>query len=174
MRTLPLIAGVFLAWHSFGQPMQDDKHRPQFYDSTINGLRLRDRASIERVMGITDNIVDNETERTEVVNESGNQLLTMIFHPGDVINEFSEFKIEYNKERTLPKFRIYEKEFITGKGIRLGITKEQLLKTLGEPKEKKQDAWLYYYKQKNGLLYFGNYYFKDEMLDGFWFGEEYP
>jgi hypothetical protein len=175
MKTMLVTFGIFFALNSLGQPLEDDRHRPQFYDSTINGLRLRDPASIERIMGITDNIVDNETEQAEVVNESGNQLLTLIFHPGDVVNQFSEFKVEYNTGRKLPKLRINEKEFITDKGIRLGITKEQLLKVLGQPKEKKQgDCWMYYYTQGNGLLYFGNYYFEDGMLDGFWFGEEYP
>jgi hypothetical protein len=174
MRTVFTMFGIFISWYSLGQSIKGDKQRPAFYDSTINGLHLRDPASIERIMGITDNIVDKDSERAEVVNESGNQLLTMLFHPGDVINQFSEFMVEYNTERKLPELRMHEKEFMTGKGIRLGITKKQLLETLGEPKEKKQDAWLYYYKQENGLLYFGNYYFKDEMLDGFWFGEEYP
>jgi len=175
MKTVLLIVGVFLTLDNFGQSTNDDRHRPQFYDSTVNGLQLRDLASIERIMGITDNIVDNESERAEVINETGNQLLTMIFHPGDVVNQFSEYKVEYNKERKLPKLRINEKEFITGKGIRLGITKEQLSETLGQPKDKKQeDTWMYYYKQENGLLYFGSYYFQDGMLAEFWFGEEYP
>jgi len=174
MKKVLLFVGVCLALDNFGQSAKDDKYRPQFYDSTINGLQLRDPASIERIMGIADNIVDKETERAEVINETGNQLLTMIFHPGDIVNQFSEYKVEYNKERKLPKLRINEKEFVTGKGVRLGLTKEQLSEALGKPNEKKEDTWMYYYKQGNGLLYFGSYYFQDGMLAEFWFGEEYP
>ncbi|HEY5749434.1 MAG TPA: hypothetical protein VIU12_25375 [Chryseolinea sp.] len=126
-------------------------------------------------MEITDNIVDNESEKAEVVNETGDQLLTMTFHPGDVVNQFSEFKVEYNSEKRAPKLKIRQKEFRTGKGIRLGTTEKQLTQALGNPKEKKKqgDYWICYYKQDDGL-YFGHYYFQNGKLVKFWFGEEYP
>jgi hypothetical protein len=176
MRTIVLFVAVFLAWDSFGQLIDGDNLRKQkFYDSTLNGMRLRDAASIERIVGTTENIVGSDDEQTEVVNEAGDQLLTMTFHPGDVVNQFSQFKVEYNTEKKTPKLKIKQAEFRTGKGIRLGATEEQLTQVLGPPKEKKKQGiyWAYYYKQDKGL-YFGHYYFQNKKLVKFWFGEEYP
>ncbi len=173
MRTFLLFVGVFLAWDNFGQLIADDSLSvKKFYDPTLNGLRLRDPASIERIMGMTDNIVGGNNE-TEVINESRSQLLTMVFLPGDTVNQFSEFRVEYNSKWKLPKLKIDEREFVTGKGVRLGITEDQLLQALGEPKERKKEGyWMYYYKHQN-RYYFGNYVFEDGRLVMFLFGEEY-
>jgi hypothetical protein len=138
-------------------------------------MRLRDVASVEKVIGTSDNMIDPQNEQTEVTNSNGRQVLTMVFHPGDIVNQFSQFKIEYNSKEIKSKYRVNSSEFITGKGIRLGIIEQDLLRALGPPKEKKidKDYLLYSYKQEDGL-YFGYYWFRNGKLEKFWFGEEYP
>ena len=99
----------------------------------------------------------------------------MVFLPGDVVNQFSQFKIEYNSTGIQSDYKIKDKEFVTGKGIKLGVNEADLVKALGQPKEKENDkGYLQYsYRQDNGL-YFGHYWFKKGKLEKFWFGEEYP
>jgi len=173
-----LIAIILLIYSvdSLGQMLNGEElKKKMYYDSTLNGMRFRDPISVERTIGTTTNIIDSEDEQTEVININGDQLLTMIFHPGDVVNQFSEFKIEYNSKNVRSNYKIKEKEFVTGKGIKLGITEQKLLEVLGQPMEKKsdKDCVEYYYKQDDGL-YFGHYWFKNGKLEKFWFGEEYP
>jgi hypothetical protein len=176
MKHLIAIIILLYSMDSLGQLINGEElKKKQYYDPTLNGMRLRDPKSVEKVIGITDNIIDSEDEQTEVISVNGNQLLTMTFHPGDVVNQFSQFKIEYNSKKIRSSYKIKDKEFVTGKGIRLGITEQKLVEVLGQPIEKKPDKGLlkYSYKQDNGL-YFGHYWFKNGKLEKFWFGEEYP
>jgi hypothetical protein len=138
-------------------------------------MRLRDVQSVEKVIGTNDNMIDSQDEQTEVITINGDQLLTMTFHPGDVVNQFSQFKVEYNSKRKRSNYKIRDEEFLSGKGIKLGINEQKLVAALGQPREKKtdNDFVVYHYKQEDGL-YFGNYWFKNGRLARFWFGEEYP
>lgn len=176
MKHLIIIGILFCSVDSFGQLINGERLKKQtYYDSTLNGMRLRDVQSVEKVIGTKDNMIDSQDERTEVININGDQLLTMTFHPGDIVNQFSQFKIEYNSKKVKSIYKIGDKEFVSGKGIRLGINEQKLVAALGQPKEKKADNGfvVYHYKQEDGL-YFGHYWFKNGRLERFWFGEEYP
>lgn len=81
-------------------------------------IRFRDASTIEKVFNTTNNLIDSNDYQTEVTNKKGDQLLTMIFHPGDVINSFSEFRAEYNLKHRKTDFRLNKKDFVTGKGIK--------------------------------------------------------
>jgi len=167
---------LFYSLSNYGQLINGESLRKQlYYDSTLNGMRLRDVRSVEKVIGTKENMIDIIDEQTEVINLNGDQLLTMTFHPGDVVNQFSQFKIEYNSNGIKSIYNIADAEFITGKGIKLGISEQKLVTALGQPKQKKMegDFLVYYYKQEDGL-YFGLYWFKNGRLVKFWFGEEYP
>lgn len=120
-------------------------------------------------------MVDRQDEQTDVISVNGDQLLTMTIHPGDLVNQFSQFKVEYNINKVKSIYRIPDKEFVSGKGLKLGIDEQKLVAALGQPKEKKTESGVivYYYKQEDGL-YFGHYWFKNGRLVKFWFGEEYP
>lgn len=177
MRTLLLLLTFLITIDGFGQLVDGDNLKKQkYYDSTLNKIRLRDPRTIEKVFETTDNLIDSKDEQTEVTNEKGNQLLTMVFLPGDVVNQFSQFKVEYNSLNKVTDLRLKEKEFVTGKGIKLGTTEKELIKALGQPKEKREEngVTVYLYRQESEGLYFGNYYFKGGQLIKFWFGEEYP
>jgi hypothetical protein len=176
MRILIISLTLLFSVDGFGQLINGASLRNQkYYDSTLNGMRLRNVASVEKMIGTSENMIDAQDEQTEVTNSNGRQVLTMVFHPGDIVNQFSQFKIEYNSEGIKSKYRVNSSEFITGKGIKLGINEQDLLRALGPPKEKKidKDYLLYSYKQEDGL-YFGSYWFRNGKLEKFWFGEEYP
>lgn len=177
MKSLILGLTLLLSFDHYGQLVDGENLiKQKYYDSTLNGIRLRDPRTVEKVFKTTDNLIDPNDDQTEVTNEQGNQLLTMYFLPGDVINQFSQFKVEYNSQNKTTDLKLGEKEFVTGKGIRLGTTEKELIKVLGQPKEKRNESGLtiYLYRQEGEGLYFGNYYFQGGRLIRFWFGEEYP
>ncbi len=176
MKTIFFITALIFYIDTFGQLVDAaNLKRQTFYDSTLNGMRLRDVVSVEKVIGVTENMIDSNDYETEISSQNGEQILTMVFLPGDVINQFSQFKVEYNSKKLQTKYKVGQKGFLTGKGIQLGISESQLFKTLGPPKEKKKDKNYvdYFYKQDNGL-YFGHYWFANGRLEKFWFGDEYP
>src|SRR6478735_2070847 len=113
----------FCASNGFCQLIDGENLKRQPYcDSTLNGMRLRDAVSVGMVIGTTENIIDSYNENCKVITADGSQLLTMIFYPGDVVNTFSVFKVERNRKGVKSKYRIGDKEFVSGKGIKLGIT----------------------------------------------------
>lgn len=176
MNRLTIVIALLCSYNSFAQLINGEELKKQlYYDSTLNGMRLRDPRSVEVVIGTTENMIDPQDGTTEVLSSTRGQVLTMIFHPGDVVNLFSQFKVEYNTQKLNSKYKIRDKAFLTGKGIKLGITEQQLLKILGKPAAKENDDGYtrYSYKQNDGL-YFGSYWFKKGKLAKFWYGEEYP
>ena len=56
--------GLALAIDSFGQLINGDDLRKQlYYDSTLNGMIIRDPKSVERALGTTVNVIDSKDER---------------------------------------------------------------------------------------------------------------
>ena len=99
----------------------------------------------------------------------------MIFYPGGTIKDFYAFRVNYNPKNIRPNLKIETKDFVTGKGIKLGLTENQVKTKLGTPSKKSVENGLtiWRYEMKDDL-YFGRYDFKDGRLIQFWFGEEYP
>ena len=152
-------------------------HRQKYLDNSVNTIKLRDPKTVEKTFGEDVNYLDKDSDQTEVANIDGKQILTMIFHPGGTINEFSEFKVSYNSKNSKPKLKIETKDFETAKKVKLGLTEKQVKKLLGPPTKRTTDngleIWTYESKTEDDL-YFGRYDFKDGRLIQFWFGEEYP
>jgi hypothetical protein len=107
-----------------------------------------------------------------ISNYNNTQLLSMIFHPGDLQNEFREFIVIYKKEELESTYKINTPFFGSGKGIKLGMNKKQLKRILGSPSkiinENNSIIWLY---EDSQSLYFGRYYFKNALASVKpWFG----
>jgi len=166
----------FCASNGFCQLVDGENLKRQpYYDSTLNRMRLRDPPSVEKVIGTKENIIDSYNENCKVINADGSQLLIMMFHPGDVVNTFSAFKVERNLKGVKSKYRIGDREFVSGKGIKIGITPQALTKALGTPLEvQKEGAYIKHVYKQSGGLYYGYYWFKYGKLEKFWFGEDYP
>jgi len=153
----------------------EDLKNQKYYESTLNGMVIRDPHSIEKVLKTTKDLFDMEDEETEVISGDGRQSVKMIFLPGDITNQFSQFKVEYTTNNQRIDLKIDNDEFCTGKGIKLGLTEKEVTNLLGEPHELKYQNQLkvYWYRPEESL-YFGNYYFQDNKLIKFWFGFSYP
>jgi uncharacterized protein YpmB len=153
------------------------KADPKYLDNSVNEIKLRTPETVEKVFGQGKNYVDQNDDETEVVNDDGKQLLTMIFYPGGTTNDFYAFRVSYNTKDLKPNLKIKTKDFVTGKNIKLGLTENQVESKLGAPikisTENGLTIWNYETEDKDDL-YFGRYDFKDGKLIQFWFGEEYP
>jgi hypothetical protein len=169
-RLLTIVPLTLICFHALGQ-LTDQKYR----DNSVNGLKLRDPDTVEKVFGKGKNYVDPDDDETEVFNGDGKQLLTMVFYPGGTINDFYAFRVNYNPKNLKTNLKIETKDFVTGKGIKLGLTENQVKSKLGAPSKKlvENGITIWRYEMKDDL-YFGRYDFKDGRLIQFWFGEEYP
>jgi hypothetical protein len=172
MRLLTILTLTVIHFQVFGQ-----KTDLKYLDNSVNEITLRTPETVENVFGQDKNYVDQDDDQTEVVNNDGKQLLTMIFYPGGTINDFYAFRVSYNTRDLKPNLKIETKDFVTGKNIKLGLTENQVKNTLGTPTkiatENGLTIWRYETEEKDDL-YFGRYDFRDGKLIQFWFGEEYP
>jgi hypothetical protein len=161
---------LFLICSSISGQTFDD-----FRENSVNKISLVDTISVLKVLGTEIRNRDVDRDEVYVSNYDNSQMLVMIFHPGDALNEFRQFKVLYNSNQIKPPYKIDNTFFETGKGIKLGIHKRQLRIILGKPsriiKEKGTEIWRY---EADENLYFGRYDFKDGHLIQFWFGEAYP
>lgn len=165
---------------------------PLSADISVHGIFLGHPDSAEKVLGKTIP-VSEESEgggfpKAEFLNRAGTEKLTVIAHPGDVVNSFHEFRLEGvptgdagAQAKPLPVER-----FTTGKGLRLGIDRVALEKILGKPVEEKvseEGTELSYAitDEESPLLkhhhmpsYYGRYLFAGGRLVRIEFGFEYP
>ena len=118
------------------------------------------------------------------------QVLEVHVYPGDGISQVSYFKIG-NAVLSGPKAAASSiAEFVSEKGIRLGITKEELISLLGSCFTTKDssansitlsfrlelpaDSKTGFLKRQNMPVYYADYKFVDNKLSAFEFGFEYP
>jgi hypothetical protein len=165
-------------------------------DTTINKINLENSRSITdkfksdtlKVRKRFGETRDASLPFVDFLNKTEDQTLTLIFHPGNWINAFSEFKIQYSdaykeKEKAI---RIVDKEFVTEKGIKLGAHKSDLIKNIGKPTTIKRDKEIeiieYRTSDPNSKIlkkyrqaeYFAIYKLKDDKIVEFHFGFIYP
>jgi hypothetical protein len=123
------------------------KSVPKVADFSVAGIKLNDAKSSQAVLGReisseTDPaLIEDNTEMPHAmaINKAGTQVLTFYFHYGGEVMAFSEFKVSLTSETKLegkPIKRAGVTTFVTGKGIKLGLSETQLIKILGPPQEK--------------------------------------
>ena len=161
-------------------------------DTTINGqLFLCNPSSIKTHFGNIMPLLDKNTDLPDVyiLNNTEQQYLRMIFHPGNVINSISEFEIGLVSDLSLKvkKNSSSFESFDTEQQITLGMTKEELLKIKGinYSERIKNDVLSITYvidnynkspflKKYNMPIYVAEYWFKDDKLIKYHFGFLYP
>ena len=166
-------------------------------DISVAGIKLVDAKSSRVVLGreissSTDPaLIEDDTEMPHAfaINKAGTEVLTLYFHYGGEVMAFSEFKVSLKSESKLTSKPIKlagTANFVTGKGIKLGLSKAQLIKILGPPQESKSagGAVILDYRIEDkeagellgypAYLYYGKYTFKAGKLTEFRFGFEYP
>ena len=162
------------------------------FDTTINKvLILRNSNSVLNNIGDITSKLDKGKDFPDALFKSttGTEVLKVVFFPGDPENCISMFEVAerkaYNKVHKLwpTRFKLFETE----SGVKLGISKEKLLKIKpGKYKESKigdqtilllstdsVDDKLFLDKY-NMVSYTVSYYFRSNRLVKFSFGFEYP
>jgi hypothetical protein len=157
-------------------------------DTSINQLSLYNRASIESQLGDVHVSLDKEATLPSVtfLNSKKNQYLTLVFHPGDLRNTFSEFEVGTidNTVNKKPLKVLDMHEFVSENNIKLGMFRNQVIKLKGSNFIKQTNGIRYviddfekspFLKKYNMPLYYAQYEFdKKDVLVKFAFGFEYP
>lgn len=161
------------------------KDIPSEVNMSVSGVYLEDSQSTESVLGRHPKFASSEEfPKAVFLNQRRNELLTLIFHPGDEENQFAEVVV--CKAKSDDKFPVLKVDsFSTEKGIKLGIAPQAIRKILGKPHKVKQDrdftVFEYritgdseFLKSFNLPEYYGEYYFQSNQLTKFQFGFTYP
>lgn len=108
-------------------------------DTSINGLALRSEATLSRFyaaeISLRPGSGSDSYPAAYFYNVSSTQYLAVYHYNGDAASQFSLFEIGYRDQKktdTLAKVTAYG-FFQTESGIKLGISKKELLKIKGEP-----------------------------------------
>jgi len=164
---------------------------PKAGDISVNGIYIGDPVSSARVLDTEIKLIESRSDFPyfNVLNKDKTQVLVLVFHPGNIRNSFSEFRVRpvdpgFNEEafhlKKIDSFR-------TGKNISLGFSKGRVVSILGEgfQEELKGNVKILKYvinnyenspflKYYNMPFYYGEYEFKNNKLMKFSFGFEYP
>ncbi len=158
-------------------------------DTVVHGVALGNRASTIKVLSEDyKTIVDNplsDSAWTIFASRDNKQLLLLRHHPGDLEHSYREFEVKFGRHDRKPKnLPVYE--FITGKGIKLGMKRKAVLAKFGPCFKSKVDDEIetirYEIKDEKaatGILkaanmpeYYAEYEFRNGILIRFKFGHE--
>ena len=166
-----------------------DSLKPKFKPDTLVGqISLNNPDNTSEYLGenVMKNLTSNGLLSSSVTSIDGKQRFTFYFHPGNTTKEFSEFKVNYNENKTRNDKATDDKEFVTENGIKLGMTSGEIRSLKGEPKIiTKNETTVFQYKiddyqnskflkNYNMPIYYADYEFNNGYLIEFKFGFEYP
>lgn len=157
-------------------------------DTSLCGLILRDTESATKIIGSNNKM--NDAGEYKFYSKLESETLTLTQHPGDIKNQISIFKVEKSDKASYGFKELNTDTFKTEKGIRLGLTKKQIMDRLGNcyasidstknyielyylieaPKDSKSNIL----KNNNMPKYFASYKLRNDRLEEFEFGFEYP
>ena len=164
---------------------------PRSADISVLGMFLSDPESTRRVLEDPPEPLEtgDDFPTVQICNSNNTELLILVFHYGDVKDSFNEVRI---RNISKPPTNCLEppkqtNHFVTGKGIRLGISKKELTIVFGpgftENAEGSRIVIRYridnfdksnFLKKYNLPIYYGTYHFEKDKLIKFEFGFEYP
>ena len=156
-------------------------------DTTVAGIKLGNGATTKKVLGedYTLLVDDPKTDFPWVIfaSRDNKQLFLLRHHAGDNIHSYREFEVKFGRHDKKP-MKLPTYEFITGKGIKLGMKRKPLLAKLGpcftaketddgeiiryELKDEKASAGVL--KAANMPQYYAEYEFRNGVLVRFKFG----
>ena len=157
-------------------------------DTSLCGITLRNSLSVDKVIG-TDNKTD-EREQYHFYSSMDNETLTLTQHPGDGKNQIAVFSVTFSDKADHGYKELNIDTFKTEKGIKLGLTKEQVIGKLGycyAVVDSTKDCIELYYRIENPKdsrtkileannmpIYYATYTFCKNKLRYYEFGFEYP
>lgn len=157
-------------------------------DTSLSGIILRNSESTTKIVGSKNNM--DSLDQYQFYSRFGNETLTLIQHPGDGKNQISIIKVEKSSKPNGEFKELNFDTFATGRGIKLGLTKKQIIEKLGHcyaPIDSTKDYIELYYvieqpkdskskilENNNMPKYFASYKIWNDRLEQFEFGFEYP
>ncbi|MGL3001375.1 hypothetical protein [Flavobacterium sp. RSSB_23] len=157
-------------------------------DTSVVGIKIRNAESILNILGEKTKL---EGDSTYILySNDKKQKLELTIHPGESYNQVSIFNISYTYKSNLKLRQIKSKEFETEKGIKLGISKRQIIEKLGNcyivkdssknsielnyRLELPNDSKTKILKTNNLPIYYASYKLTNDKLESIEFGFEYP
>jgi hypothetical protein len=156
-------------------------------DTIVYGIKLGDGDSTKKALGEdTRTIYDNPASDYAwmiLASRDNKQLFLLRHHAGDTLHSYMEFEVKFGRHDRKPKnLPVYE--FITGKGIKLGLKRKPVLAKLGPcfTSVQKDETEIVRYEIKDekastGVLkaanmpqYYAEYEFRNGILVRFKFG----
>jgi hypothetical protein len=166
------------------------KKIPNNADISLNGVFLRNPESSVKVLGKKIKIVDEDSgPNFSAYNKDKGQIAKFVIFEGDNANSFSLFNVKYVQKSGKRKLLALSEidKFISGKNIRLGMTRKDLVNILDsnfktarngdiltlryQIGDSDKTGFLQHY---NMPLYSSEYKFKNDKLTEFSFGFEMP
>lgn len=157
-------------------------------DTSLSGIILRNSESATKIVG-SENSID-KLDQYRFYSKLKSETLTLTQHPGDGKNQISIIKVEKSGKPNGEFKELNFDTFTTAKGIRLGLTKKQIIEKLGDcyaPIDSTKDYIELYYiieqpkdskskilENNNMPIYFASYKLRNNRLEKFEFGFEYP
>ena len=157
-------------------------------DTSLAGIKLRDANSTTAIIGENEKYYQDKVYHYYSKNK--NEILSMVTHPGDGNHSISIFNVRSAGKTKYPYKTLNVDHFKTEKGIMLGLNKEQIISKLGNCYVVKDRAKRYmelYYRieapsdsrtklleSQNMPIYYASYIFRNDKLQKFEFGFEYP
>lgn len=166
---------------------QNSNKIDSFYpDVSINSLQLINPESIKDCIGDLKNriIEEDSFPYVELYNKYGNKKIKMIIFYGSGYNDVSQFIVKYSNEPLKNLEHSPFIDFVTESGIKLGISKNELIQKKGLNFKCNDNVLLYevndfdfpvFFKKYNYESYFSKYYFNENnLLIQYEFGFVYP
>ncbi len=186
MRPLNILFGLISSFTVFGQGFKPD--------TTVNQINLESRKSIIKKLKGDTSLIEKyfhhiqEGDVSHLDLRTANQKLILHFHPGNWTWAFSEFEVKFldKKEDQTRMIKLADNEFVTESGIKLGTTKNDLIKKKGKPttikRNKEFEIIEYLTDDPNAKIvesygqaeYFATYKLKDNRIVEFHFGFVMP
>jgi hypothetical protein len=144
-------------------------------DHTVSGIKLRNAESTELVLGKDAQLTGDSTHL--FYSDNRKQVLALTVFAGDYANQVSTFQVSYATSSKLPYRKMKPADFVTEKGIRLGISRRELTQKLGScciVKDSTASTITLKYLIEQDMVYFALYYFRKDKLKNMIFGYEYP
>jgi len=157
-------------------------------DTSVVGIKIR---NVESTLNILGKQTKLEGDSTHVFYSSDKkQKLGLTVHPGDYYSQVSIFNISYSDNSKQNVRQINSREFKTEKGIKLGISKKEIVEKLGTcyvAKDSTKNGIVLNYrielpndsktellKRNNMPIYFATFRLTNDKLENIEFGFEYP
>ena len=154
-------------------------------DISVNDIKLSDTTTV--VLGYSDlkyNVIEDKEELPYVIftNENKTEILKLYLFYGTKKNEFYQAEISPYDKKIVPNPTKYA-NFSTEGGIKLGISKKDLIKIKGNNFVETNHVIRYeiseyeksHFLEKYNLpIYFAEYTFDQDKLSKIYFGFEYP